>query len=43
MDLLEELNQDKPSIILTHYSFDFLERSEQMQIVQLLKDFHVQL
>lgn len=24
MDLLEELNQDKPSIILTHYSFDFL-------------------
>ena len=43
MDLFEKLNQDKPSIILTHYSSDFLERSEQMQIVQLLKDFHIQL
>lgn len=43
MDLFEKLNQNKPSIILTHYSSDFLERSEQMQMVQLLKDFHVQL
>ncbi|MEY8431368.1 metallophosphoesterase [Lachnospiraceae bacterium 48-42] len=43
MDLFEKLNQDKPSVILTHYSSDFLERSEQIQIVQLLKDFHVQL
>lgn len=43
MDMFENLNQDKPSIILSHYSSDFLERSEQIQVVQLMKDFHVQL
>ncbi|MCD8347743.1 MAG: metallophosphoesterase [Lachnospiraceae bacterium] len=43
MDLFEKLNQDKPSIILTHFSFDYLNRNEQMQVLQLMKDFHVQL
>lgn len=43
MDLLENLNQKKPSILLTHYSFDFFSRNEQKQVLRLMEDYNVQL
>lgn len=43
MNALEQTDKRKPTILLTHYSFDFLYRDEQEQILSLLKDYHVQL
>lgn len=43
MNVLEGINQNKATIILTHYSFDFLNRSEQKMVFQLLTDYNVQL
>ncbi len=43
MDTLEKRNSNKPTVLLTHYSYDFLDRNEQREIVELLKDHQVQL
>lgn len=43
MDLLEGVNQQKPTILLTHYSFDYLSRLEQKYILRLMQDYNVQL
>lgn len=43
MDLFETLNREKTSVILTHYSFDFLSRNEQKQVLKLMEDYNVQL
>lgn len=43
MDALETLDKSKPTVLLTHYSFDFLHRSEQRGLDQLLREYHVQL
>ncbi|MBD5099243.1 MAG: leucine-rich repeat protein [Clostridiales bacterium] len=43
MNALEQTDKRKPTILLTHYSFDFLNRDEQKQILSLLQDYHVQL
>ena len=42
-DVLATVNKNKPTIILTHYSFDFLERSEQNEVFQLLKEAGVKI
>ena len=42
-EILEKLNPDKITIFLTHYSFDFLERSEQRELIALFNDFNVRL
>ena len=43
MNALEQIDKTKPTILLTHYSFDFLNRAEQEQVFSLLQDYHVQL
>lgn len=43
MGLLEQLDPSKPTVLLTHYSFDYLQRNEQAQMVQLLRDYRVRL
>ena len=43
MDLLVQLDQTKPTVLLTHYSFDFLSQAERNEIEQLLYHFHVRL
>lgn len=42
IDILEKANPKKPSVLLTHYSYDALSRNEQKQIFQILKDYNVQ-
>lgn len=41
MDALESLDIHKPSILLTHYSYDFLSRPEQNEVLNLLVDYNV--
>ncbi len=43
MDVLENTDKTKPTVILTHFSSDFLLREEQEQVVQLFKDNGVKL
>lgn len=43
IEIFEKINPGKPSILLTHYSYDAIARNEQKQIFQILKDYHVQL
>lgn len=43
MSVLEGVNQNKATIILTHYSFDFLDRREQNTVFNLLTDYNVQM
>ena len=43
LEVLKQLNPEKTTIILTHYSSDFLTRSEQKIMQHLLMDYHVQL
>lgn len=43
LNLLEQLNQQKPTILLTHYSFDYLSRAEQKIILRLMQEYNVQL
>lgn len=43
MKALDHINTDKASVLLTHYSFDFLERDEQKEVAGLLRDANVQL
>lgn len=43
MDALDKCDSSKPTIILTHYSFDFLTMSERDQIETILNTYHVQL
>lgn len=43
MDALDECDEAKPTIILTHYSFDFLNQDERNEVENLLNDYHVQL
>lgn len=43
MTVLEGINQNKATIILTHYSFDFLDRGEQNIVFNLLTDYNVQM
>lgn len=42
-DLIKNLNKEKISVILTHYSFDYLLREEQKQIVELMHDNNIQI
>lgn len=39
LNLMEEIDPNKITIFLTHYSFDFLSRDEQNQIYAIMKDF----
>lgn len=41
MDALEDIDPNKPSILLTHYSYDFLSRPEQNEVLRLLVDYNV--
>ena len=43
MDALDTCDATKPTIILTHYSFDFLNQDERNEVESLLNDYHVQL
>lgn len=43
MDALDKCDTNKPTIILTHYSFDFLTQSERNEVENLLSMYHVQL
>ena len=43
MDVLEQLDPTKPAVLLTHYSFDFLHRDEQRELIELLHEYNVQL
>lgn len=43
MKALEQANPRKTTILLTHYSSDFLTRSEQKVLQNLLMDYHAQL
>lgn len=43
MEVLDEIDNDNPTVILTHYSFDFLDRDEQIQILNLLMDHNIKL
>ncbi len=40
---LEDLNPAKQTVLLTHYSFDFLGRDEQKEVEALLKDYGIRL
>lgn len=40
---LEKIDRQKPTIALTHYSFDFLERKEQAIVCGLLMDYNVRI
>lgn len=43
LDICEQINQKKPTILLTHYSFDYMHRNEQKVIIKLLEDYNIQL
>lgn len=43
MDALDACDASKPTIILTHYSFDFLAQDERNQVETLLSTYNVQL
>lgn len=43
MDVLDQCDDNKPTIILTHYSYDFLTQNERDQMETLLNDYNVQL
>lgn len=43
LEILEQLNTDKITILLTHYSFDFFERNEQKELIALFNDYNVRL
>ena len=43
LDVCEQINQKKPTILLTHYSFDFMHRNEQKVVIKLLEDYNIQL
>lgn len=42
-ETLKACNNEKPTIILTHYSFDYIDRSEQDIIFALFRDYNVRL
>ena len=43
MDALDECDSKKPTIIITHYSFNYLAQDEQTQVERLLKAYNVRL
>ena len=43
MDALDTCDATKSTIILAHYSFDFLNQDERNEVESLLSDYHVQL
>ena len=43
MDVLDRCNPNLPTLILTHYSFDFLIQSERDQLETILNDYNVRL
>ena len=43
MDALEDCDSKKPTIIITHYSFNYLTQDEQTQVERLLKAYDVRL
>lgn len=43
MDALDQCDDNKPTIILTHYSFDFLGQSERDQMETILNEYNVSL
>jgi WD40 repeat protein len=43
MDVLDKCETTKPTVILTHYSFDFLSQDERDEVETLLNTYHVQL
>lgn len=43
LDVFSEADPTKTTIILTHYSYDFLDRSEQKIVQSLMADYNVQL
>ncbi len=43
MDALEDCDSKKPTIIITHYSFNYLAQDEQTQVERLLKTYDVRL
>lgn len=42
-EVCEQINQTKPTILLTHYSFDYMHRNEQKIIIKILEDYNIQL
>ena len=43
IEIFEKINPGKPSILLTHYSYDAIARNEQKQIFQILKDYSLRI
>ena len=43
MDVLDQCDDSKPTIILTHYSYDFLIQNERDQLETILNDYNVRL
>lgn len=41
--LIKDINTAKPTVLLTHYSFEYMSREEQKQLVQLLCENNIQL
>lgn len=43
MAVLEEINPEKPTILLTHYAFNYLDANERKEIAGMLLDYHIEL
>lgn len=43
MDALNMIDNDKPTILLSHYSFDYLNRSEQKEVHRLMMEYNVRM
>jgi predicted MPP superfamily phosphohydrolase len=41
--IIEKCNPKKPTIVITHYSFDQMDRREQNQIISIFRQYHVKL
>lgn len=42
-DVIKSINTQKTSIILTHYSYDYMERREQNELIALMRDKNIRL
>ncbi len=42
-DVLNMIDNDKPTILLSHYSFDYLNRSEQKEVHRLMMEYNVRM
>lgn len=41
MELLDQVDNDKMTVVISHYSFDFIEENERRELIALFGDYHV--